>query len=417
MDRILGAVRRAGLGGHIAWGIVGLCLLAFAPPAQAQNPFSPAIEVNDSIITHYEINQRARLLEVLNAQGDLRQQARDALVNETLQVQAGRAVGAEASPDQIEEGIANFAARADSTTPQLLSQMSQAGVSPETLRDFIGNGITWNNVIRARFSPQVRLDEADIERALELGTVLGGGREILLAELIIPVTPDNEENLEVELARLGQELNGDVEQFSEAARRFSAAPTREEGGLTGWRPVDELPPALRDIFLNMRFSQVTEPLPLGGGQAFALFQFRGEREVTSPRLPIIAIDYVTFALPGGRSPETLAQATAIGNDVDVCNDFNGVIPGGFERHSVPPSQVPDDIALALRTLDNHELSTAVTRNNGATLLAVMLCDRVTADAEIGFDGVRNQLFTQQVERLAESFLSQLRAEARINFVN
>lgn len=397
---------------------MALCLgVAFSAPAQAQNPFSAAVEINDTIVTNYEIGQRMLFLRVLNAQGDLRQQATEALINERLQLDAALAVGAEASPDAIEAGLEEFAARANLGPEQFLREMAQEGVAPETVRDFVANGITWRNVVRARFGPRVEITDEDVERALELGTVLGGGLEISLAEIIIPVTPENQGNLQTELARLGRDLNGNVERFSEAARRFSAAPTREAGGVTGWRPLLELPEGLRERFLRMGYGQVTEPVPLGGGQAYALFQYRGQREVTSPRLPITTIDYVTIAIPGGRTPEALAEAARLDAAVDVCNDFNGVIPGGFTLHSVPPGQVPDDIALAIRTLDNHEMSTSVTRNNGTVLLAVMLCDRVSAEPEAGFDGIREQLFGQQLQRLAANYLEELRAEAHITYAN
>ncbi|GAB5446558.1 MAG: peptidylprolyl isomerase [Gymnodinialimonas sp.] len=391
--------------------------VSLGTPAQAQNPFAAAVEVNDAIVTNYEISQRIRFLQVLNAQGDLRQQATEALINERLQVEAALAVGAEASPDAIEAGLQEFAGRANLGPEQFLREMAQEGVAPETVRDFVANGITWRNVVRARFAPRIEITDEDVERALELGTILGGGLEISLAEIIIPVTPENQANLQSELGRLGRDLNGNVERFSEAARRFSAAPTRDAGGVTGWRPLGELPEGLRERFMRMGYGQVTEPVPLGGGQAYALFQYRGQREVTSPRLPVTTIDYVTVAIPGGRTPEALAEAARLNNAVDVCNDFNGVIPGGFTFHSVPPRQVPDDIALALRTLDNHEMSTSVTRNNGTVLLAVMLCDRVTSEPEAGVDGIREQLFGQQMTRLAENYLEQLRAEARITYAN
>ena len=390
---------------------------SIATHAQAQNPFSAAVEVNDTIVTNYEISQRVLFLQVLNAQGDLRQQALDALINERLQLDAGLAVGAEAAPSDIEAGLSEFAARANLSPEQFLRQMSQQGIAPETVRDFVANGITWRNVVRARFAPLVEVTDEDVETALELGTILGGGLEVSLAEIIIPITPENQANLVTELGRLGQQINGNVEQFSEAARRFSAAPTREAGGVTGWRSLTELPEGLRERFMRMGYGQVTEPLPLGGGQAYALFQYRGQREVTSPRLPITAIDYVTVAIAGGRTPEALAEAARLNNAVDVCNDFNGVIPGGFEQHVVPPSQVPEDIALAIRTLDNHEMTTAVTRNNGTVLLAVMLCDRVSAEPDGGIDGVRSRLFGQQLERLAANYLEELRAEARITYAN
>ncbi|WP_224814500.1 peptidylprolyl isomerase [Hasllibacter sp. MH4015] len=391
--------------------------LALGTPVAAQNPFEAAVRVDDQIVTNFEISQRMRFLEVLNAQGDLRQQAIDALVNERLQVDAALRLGVSASPEEIEAGLNEFAARANLGPEQFLNQMGQAGIAPETVRDFIANGITWRNVVRTRFGSRAQITEEDIDEAIELGTVLGGGIEILLAEIIIPVTPENQANLVSELLRLREQIGGRTEVFSEAASRFSAAPTRENGGLTGWRPLQELPEGLRERFLTMGVGRVTEPVPLGGGQAYALFQMRGQREVEAPQLPITAIDYVSIAIPGGRSTEALTRAEQLRVSVDTCNDFNGVIPGGFERQSVAPGALPDDVALALRSLDNHEMSTSVTRNNGTVLLALMLCDRVTAEPEIGRDAVRERLVGQRIEAYANSYLEELRADANIVYLN
>ncbi|MBF9044726.1 peptidylprolyl isomerase [Rhodobacterales bacterium HKCCE4037] len=412
LKRVLGTSHRA-----LVTTFAASVLATLAGPAQAQNPFSVAVRVDDAIVTNFEIDQRARFLEVLNAQGDLRQQAMEALVNERLQEGAALAVGAEASPEEIEEGLTEFAARANLGPEQFLRQMASQGIAPETVRDFVANGITWRNVVRARFGDRAQVTPEEVDRAMELGTILGGGIEVSLAEIIIPVTPENQANLVSELLRLRSQIAGSTETFSEAARRFSAAPTRENGGLTGWRALNELPEGLRDMFTTMGVGQVTEPVPLGGGQAYALFQFRGQREVEAPELPVTAIDYVSIAIPGGRSPTALAEAERLRNAVDTCNDFNGVIPGGFQRQSVAPSALPEDVALALRALDDREMSTSVTRNGGTVLLALMLCDRERAEPEQGIDAVRQQLIGQRLEAYATGYLEELRAEARIIYEN
>ena len=55
----------------VCW--LGLGGMAFGGPvAAADNPFAPAITVNQGVITHYDIDQRTLLLEALGATGDLR---------------------------------------------------------------------------------------------------------------------------------------------------------------------------------------------------------------------------------------------------------------------------------------------------------------------------------------------------------
>ncbi len=209
-----------------------LRMLALAAPlafpammVPAQSPFSAAVRINDSIVTWYEIDQRARFLEVLRAPGDLRAEAMEALVNERLQVAEARRIGAVASPEEIEAGVEEFAARADLGAEQFIRAIGEEGVAPETFRDFVANGISWRNVVRRRFGPRVQISDADIDEALQFSPRLDGAT-ILLAEIVVPLTPENQENLRSELGRLAADLNFDTETFSEAARRGFRPPPR-----------------------------------------------------------------------------------------------------------------------------------------------------------------------------------------------
>src|SRR5690606_31963330 len=71
--------------------------LALAGPGVAQNAYAPAYTVNDSVITHYDIEQRTRLLEALGATGDVRELAVEQLKEDRVKVQAGREAGIELS--------------------------------------------------------------------------------------------------------------------------------------------------------------------------------------------------------------------------------------------------------------------------------------------------------------------------------
>ena len=85
------------------------------------------------------------------------------------------------------------------------------------------------------------------------------------------------------MIELSQSTNGSIDAFSEAARRYSAAQSRENGGSLGFRPLSSLPPQLQSVILPLPPGGVTEPIPLG--QAIAIFQLREFREegFMSPR--------------------------------------------------------------------------------------------------------------------------------------
>ncbi len=72
------------------------------------------------------------------------------------------------------------------------------------------------------------------------------------------------------------------------------------------------------------------------------------------------------------------------------------------------------MALELAKLDAGEVSTALTRSNGKTLVLLMLCGR-TADiaAEASREQIANVLIEQRLQSFSESYLEQLRADALI----
>jgi len=385
--------------------------LAALTPATAQSPFSAAVTVNDQIVTHYEITQRVLFLEVLNAPGDLQEQARETLINERLQREVGERFGMLASIDDIEEGMAEFAGRANMNTEAFLGALQNEGISPETFRDFVAAGITWRNIVRARFGPRAQVTEEEIDRALTL-SASDGGAQINVAELVVPVTPENADQIRADIARLAQELDGSIGAFSEAARAYSAAATGRQGGGLGWRPLSAIPPQLRAILLPMNVGDVTDPVPLG--PAIAIFQLRGLDETGFVSPEVMAVEYAEVLIPGGQSAEALAEAQDLRDSIDTCDDLNGVRPGGFELVSLPIEDVPGDISLELARLDANEVSTGLTRANGTQLLFLMLCGRSTELPEGGRDEVRQALFQQRLESYAQGYLAELRADAIID---
>ena len=274
----------------------------------------------------------------------------------------------------------------------------------------MANGLHWRNVVQQRFGPVVRISDTDVDENVEFATSLDDA-EILLAEIVVPITPQNQDILQEEIGRLSRDLNGDIETFSLAAEQFSAAATRENGGLTGWRPFSAIPPALREYFLTLRPGETSQPIVLG--PAYAIFQMRGIRQVDFRRPSVTAIEYATISLSGGRTPQGMAAANALRGAVDVCDDLYVRQGSPFEIQTQAPGAIPADIAMVLSTLDAGEMSFDLTREDGAILLGIMLCDRELGEPEGGVEALRQSLFAQELESYAAGLLEELRADAII----
>lgn len=387
--------------------------LALGPvSAQAQNMFAPAIRINDSVVTAYELEQRQRMLTVLNAPGNTAELAREQLIDDRLRIQAAEAAGIIPTPEEVLDGMTEFAQRTSLTRDEFIQALEANGVAAQTFRDFVRAGLSWRLLVQSRFAGRVNLSEDEIDRAL--GASGGSSVRVLLSEIIMPAPPQEAEAVRARAERISQ-ITSEAE-FSAQARQFSATATRGAGGRLPWQNLEDLPPVLRPLVLALAPGQVTDPIPIPN--AVALFQLRGVEETGFTPPTYSAIEYAAYYIPGGRSETTLAQARVLASKVDRCDDLYGVAKGQpeevLERQALPPADIPTDIAFELSKLDPGEVSTALTRSNGQTLVFLMLCGRT---AEVNDDVDRDQfalgLRNQRLNSQAESYLAQLRSDARI----
>mgnify|MGYP001464767036 FL=1 len=391
--------------------VLGLGLMT-AAPVSAQNLFAPVAKVNESVVTEFEVQQRQRFLEVLNAPGATREGALTSLIDERLRNEAVAEAGIELTPQGIEDSLAEFASRADLSTEEFTQALGQSGVSRETFRDFVVNSVGWRELVRARYASRVQITDAEINRAL--GETQGSGVRVLVSEIIIPAPPQQAARVNALAEQISQSKS--TAEFSNYASRYSATASRGRGGRLPWQNLTDLPPSLQPLILNLAPGEVTDPLPIPN--AVALFQLRDIEETSVSAPTYSEIEYAAYYIPGGRTEPALAQAAQIRGRIDTCDDLYGVAKGQpaevLERVKKAPSDIPQDVAIELSKLDTGEVSTTLTRANGQTLMLLMMCGRTAAaNASASREDVTNALRQERLTGYAEQLLEQLRADARI----
>lgn len=395
---------------------LAVCLALLLPGGlaaqQGGGSFSAAITVNDSVITGYELAQRARFLTLLRAPGDVNALAREQLIDDRLKLQAARQTGIELSDEMIRDGMSEFAGRANLKLEEFLPALKASGVDEQTFRDFVKAGLAWREVVRARFAARARAGEAEIDRALGRGN--SSALRVLISEIIMPAPPKQAAAVRERADRIARLRS--VEAFSAQARRYSATPSRRRGGKLEWQPLSALPAPLQPLILALSPGEVTDPIPLPN--AIALFQLRAIEEGTYQPPEIAAVEYAIYTLPGGRSAETLAKARKITGRLDRCDDLYGIAKGQpesrLQRVSKAPGELPTEIAYELSKLDPGEVSTALTTDGGNALMLLMLCNRTPKMAEdANREEIGISLSNRRLASYAESYLQRLRADARI----
>ena len=373
----------------------------------AQNLFSAAILVNDQAITNYELKQRTMFLEAMRFPGVPDELAPKQLIEERLKKAAADQLGIRVSEEELQFELESFAQRFNVAFDEFAAELERVGISVDTPRAFIANQLLWREVVRARFGAQANVDEAQVERSAN-AEKSGSSIEVLLTEIIMAMQPGQEQEVRERARELSKIRSFDA--FSDAAREFSDAPTREFGGRVTWQKLDTLPGVLQPLIFGLAPGEVTDPLSIPN--ALALFQLRGIRETAYRRPLPDSVDYLRYALPSSE----LENIEAIRANINHCDDLYGWAKGNpnhvLKRKTVKRAEIDGPTRNILTNLDENEY---VIATQEPTTTLIMMCSRSqTLDLEKqDLARIRDGLLNQRLGSYADSYLENLRDDARI----
>lgn len=401
---------RAGLAAVLA------VIVSVAPaPGVAQSLFAPVRQVNDRIITSFDLEQRIGFMSLLSAgASDMRAEALLRLTNEAVQRDYARRLNLRVDRDELAEGMAEFASRADLDTDEFVALLEQGGVARESFEAFVEAGLLWRKVVAQQFPPLISVPDTELERVRDVASILGRTR-VLLSEIFLPTDPQFAEPV-AQIMELIEAANGSVEEFSRLAREFSLAGTRDEGGrLPDWVPVENLPGVISDPLASIGPGQIIGPLQLNP-EAIAYFQLRARESTRDIPPGQVQLSYKRLMLPDASSAATVARAAEIQAQVRSCPELGpfarGLSDDALVEREALVNEIPQIEAVELARLDRNQISTALTV--GGQRMVLMLCSRQLQSEEApGDNQLRNIVFERRLNEMAEMRLQELVADADI----
>lgn len=403
---------------------IAAAVITTTPQAMAQNLFAPVIYINNQAVTQYEVDQRLRFMRILGAPNATPEGAQAELVNDRLKLHAARQFDIKITDEALQAGLAEFAGRGNMSVDEFTAALARGGVEPQAFRDFVTAGVVWREIVRGLIVPQVKISDAEVDRAMQRVIETPVIDRVLLSEIIIPAPKGREQAVMAQAQALAGASEAD---FAAAARRLSATASAPRGGRLDWVALDNLPPTLRPVIAAMRPGEVTQPLTVPG--AVVVFMLRDAQGSLRPGARAQVLDYAVLRLADAQA------AAGVAARVDSCDDLQAEGAGATARQTADQTAIPGVIAAQLASLDAGE--TAVMAAGGAADL-VMLCSRqpallaqaqaqlpVTAEAPDGVAArpgtsdlpdramLREQLFNEKINARAEAYLAELRADAVI----
>ena len=386
-------------------------------PASAQLAEGVAAIVNDSVISTFDVRQRANLLLIsagIQSTPEMQQRARAQalrdLIDERLQLQAAAEFDIDITPEQIERRLGEIARQNRSTPEQLISQLNGDGVSVSTLRSQIQADIAWQRLISGLYGTRVRISEIEIRDTQERIAANATRPQFLISEIFLPAESETDfGEMQQGALRLLQEMQRGAP-FPLVARQFSQAPSAAAGGDLGWIASNELAPELQPVAAQLQAGQVS--LPIRTPTGVYLIAVRDRRE---------------GAAAGTTSVVTLAQVIAPAARINAlqrlqrrasgCGDLDSDIEG-IQGASI----------LDLGRTSEAELSPAVREQisgvavgaaspvqaNGDQVSMIVVCVRETSGGGVpDRQEIEDRLREQELTMLSERYLRNLRREATI----
>jgi len=262
--------------------ILALTVIALAAPLPATAQTKIRVVVNDTAITSYDINQRAKLLRLTERLGGAasRRKAQQELVEEVLKLAEAERLRSTVGDGEVNDAYASIARNVKMSPKQLSNALRQNGVNPSTLKDRLRAQLSWSRVVRRRFQAQVNVNESDVIAALKKSKDLDKEKSIeyQLRQVIVVVPKKSSSGFKSKRKREAQALR----------KRFTSCPEGVEiaRGLSevvvkniGRRLETELPDGLRDDIEKTSVGRLTAPQTTGNG--YEMIAVCEKREIAS----------------------------------------------------------------------------------------------------------------------------------------
>jgi peptidyl-prolyl cis-trans isomerase SurA len=354
----------------------------------------------------------------------VQQEALRQLIDEHLEVQEIKREEKEqkfdilASDDDVNGEIAHMARGNRMTADQLLAALAKAGVGPDTLRDQLRAGISWERWIHGRYGgSRMKVGQDQVNAVIRGLEAEASKPQYQINEIFIDATRAGGIGPATDGAK---QLIGQMQQgapFAAVARQFSSAPTAANGGDAGWESESALQPEVRDAITQIRVGQLSQPIVTHDGVYIVLVKDkRAGSDSVIVQLKQAAISLASDA-PAADVDAARAKLVKLKSQITGCASVDadaakvdGVVAGDLGEADV--KDLAPSFQEAIKPLKVDQVSEPV--RTGAGLHLIILCGKHSSGLTIpSRDEIEGRIEDQQLSMISRRYLRDLRSSATI----
>ena len=378
----------------------------------AENKFDPVIIVNETIISKFELSQRIMLLNILQLNGDIQKKASDELINGKLINEFARNNNISISEEKVQEGIRELAQQFNLSIESFLFEVSKIELATETIRTFVKDRILLTELVQYKFANRASIGDDEIDSFIINGSA---SLEINLLEIVLPFDYNNRNEV-YNLALSLKNKNSEGITFEALAKKYSKSDSSINGGNIGWISIDQLAPDMGSLFLISDLNTLIGPKVFDN--VIILYKLANVREVPLFKNTRVIIDYVELNL-SKNSEINLSSAVQLFENNNNCLNLQfeleryPTLKGKLIRNTIEELKISEKKYEKIKTLDIGENAILKGGNLSEDPILIMLCSRRQEISKNDRETARQYLFSKRLVSLADGFIADLKAEAKI----
>ena len=367
---------------------IAIILLILIPiSAFSKSDFRVAYQIDDQIISNYDIDQARKLRILLSNSNISRSEVETIVINEKIKEIYANRLKITVLDTELKSQLASFLKSNKMSVGELKSLMNSKGIDIETFYNFIESNIRWQKVLDSRFG--YKIDNLSLQDAMpEAPTPKKIEKEYVFSEIFISFEQWGVQNANLIASRLAIELKAGAD-FDKAVEKFSSAKSKATKGKIGPIRKTQIPKEFRDVLDRLKRNEISAPIEINGGLILLrLEQTRSYKSVKTPRLS------VTFSISSDKS-----------NSDTVCSKEEEI------RGPILLTKVDKNLREILTKLMPGE-SYNLSKNNGSTR-RVTLCERFINEKQnkaLSFENIKKN---EEALRLSNALMLELRRNTTI----